>query len=42
MTRHEDAGKPFSAKMLASFVGGLCASPVLDTAKNAVTVVFRA
>jgi TctA family transporter len=42
MTRHGDAGKPLNARMLSSFVGGLCARSVLEIAKNAFDVVFRA
>jgi hypothetical protein len=42
MSRHEDFEKSFNATMLVSFVGGLYAKSVLETAKNAFKVVFRA
>jgi hypothetical protein len=41
MTRHEDAGMPYNATMLASFARGLCARSVLEIAKNALDVVLR-
>jgi hypothetical protein len=42
LTRHESFTNSVDAMMLASFVGGLYAKSILEAAKNAFKVVFRA
>ena len=42
MSRHEDFKNSADAMMLVSFVGGLYAKSVLEAAKSAFKVVFRA
>lgn len=42
VTRHESFTNSVDAMMLASFIGGLYAKSILETAKNAFKVVFRA
>lgn len=42
MSRHEDFENSVNAMMLVSFVGGLYAKSVLEAAKSAFKVVFRA
>lgn len=42
VSRHESFTNSVDAMMLASFIGGLYAKSILETAKNAFKVVFRA